>query len=190
MTNPYRPVTELRAIELLEFDVFRQERICKSAMFGTIRDWTQINHQQFAVIFNGIERISDNGFEQNNETLGRIARIECFNYGERPEGNQQYEGMVLFTAGSDFTSPLVHFENALLGYEGSGPSLGRYILSQCGVPSELVSEAEASLGNRGYSLVFSREAVEDEDGTEIVQPYDPPVTEWRIVHEEKRRTPS
>lgn len=67
------------------------------------------------------------------------------------------QGVVLYDAGG---TPLVHVVNALLGYQGSGPTLSRLIMTTFGVSDHDFHCINGAVANEDYIVVLDRSAGE------------------------------
>lgn len=67
------------------------------------------------------------------------------------------QGVVLYDAGG---TPLVHVVNALLGYQGSGPTLSRLIMETFGVSDHDFYCINGAVANQDYIVVLDRSAGE------------------------------
>ena len=187
--QPLLSVSTPLAPELLEYNEYRMERYCGKALFGSINAAYVEQMRQAALIFAGIQ--SYQGMQDDHRLpshgFGEIARVECICDYRPPNelGSYWLRGIIVFTSGSGDTMPIVHFSDALLGYGGSGPALGRFILKYCGIPDELVKYCEDELEHHDYRIVFSREATHVQEGVVVAWPYDPPDQKWRLIHKEK-----
>ncbi|MNQ66192.1 hypothetical protein D3C85_806780 [compost metagenome] len=69
----------------------------------------------------------------------RRVEIFCNEHVATSQYDQRDRGLVLF---DDSNAPIVHILDALIGYQGSGPSLTWMILDSLGVPEWIFSEIQ------------------------------------------------
>ena len=190
------PVSTLKSVsqplapELLRYDSFERERYCHTALFGTIHGADTKVFQQTEILVSGINtlaKLPDN-YHLPPRGFGQIARIECL-WDTRSDlrSDHAYRGMIIFTSGASSTIPVVHFADALLGYDGSGATLARDILKYCGISAGLIAECEDDLEHHDYQIVFSREATYVQDGIHVAYPWIAPDKEWMMIRRDKQR---
>lgn len=123
--------------------------------------WRIIKH-----ILAGIEFLFNPENQYTND-LAQIVRAEFF-WSRNANGRR---GVVLY---DNQGRAVMHVIHALLGYGGSGPQLTWHILETLGVSQEMFNEANMSVVNEEYVLVFSREEVSND----IVVLYGTPRDTW------------
>ncbi len=68
-------------------------------------------------------------------------------------GDQDIRGLALFDSNGRL---FVHVVHALVGYDGSGPTLSRDILRLIGVPYSVFNEIQAATAHRSYAIILER----------------------------------
>ena len=189
-SRPYADLVSLRGG--LKQEEVRMSLHYPSALFGTIDYANDDTKRQMDIIVAGVSALAVREQWVHGEHylngLGEIARIECLwdDRGPTATGYKHLRGMVIFTSGANRTIPLAYYQDALLGYGGTGANFGRHILSACGVPQELIQVVEDELEHHDYQIVLSREATYvDSDGAIVAASHLPPDGQWRLIRKEK-----
>lgn len=109
---------------------------------GCIDDAPDLAEDHVQVLLQGTEGVSSpDGIVRIDRRIGPIRRVEIFSDEHTAQAQHRLldKGLVLF---DDSYKPIVHVFNALIGYEGSGPSLTKFILDQLSIPERIFDEIQ------------------------------------------------
>ena len=170
-TAPYpyrRPLLAQYKLEIPEFGSPKWEN---ANSFPAIDDATDTAWQQAKIILAGVIALANEKPFAGSSGFSLPARVELI----WSRGNPELRGLVVFDTQGRL---IVHVENALLGYNGSGPSLSQQILSFLDVSPETFEEIQASAWNRPYLIVLSRQRHEAHKGIDVAYPTLDVEPEW------------
>lgn len=145
-----------------------------ASRLGTFSQETDAAARICSLLLKGLDVDADAELAENGVAESAIVRVELF---WDPNSADQRRGAVFF----DSTGQTVmHVMHALLGYNGSGPTLSKCLLRQLGVEQAMFDELNGRLQNQAYYVILSREAtLTHDDGVEVAQRSGPVSDTWR-----------